>query len=211
MKTETTKSTRRMRSPERKAQIVQIALRLIGERGIKGTTLEDIASAAGVTRAALYAHFSGKREIMLAALDVLFAKIEAIHKSVDNPNALERLEEICLLHTRLLGSQREGFVFPLFEFMAAPIEEGLREELRARHLVLVDDIARIVREGQAQGTIDGDADPYQTAWLITSRSWTEDVATLIGATGPEEWTQQRSKRMLALILQSITTKTAVAS
>ncbi|MBN1461748.1 MAG: TetR/AcrR family transcriptional regulator [Armatimonadetes bacterium] len=194
---------RRLKSSERKAQVVQVALDVIAERGIQGTTLERIATAAGVTRAALYTHFAGKREIMVAALDVLFEKIWALHHSASNPDALERIREIGVQHSKLLGSQREGFVFPLFEFMAAPPEEGLREELRVRHLERMREVAEIVKEGQAQGTIAPEADPYQVAWLMASRAWTEDVATLIGATGPDEWTEARSNHLLDLILASI--------
>jgi hypothetical protein len=77
----------------------------------------------------------------MAALDVLFEKIRAVHYSSANPNAFERIREIGIQHSRLLGSQEDGFVFPLFEFMAAPPEEG-----------------------QAQGTIAAKVDPYQVAW-----------------------------------------------
>jgi AcrR family transcriptional regulator len=198
-------STRRLKGPERRAQVVQVTLEVIAERGIQATTLDRIAAAAGVTRAALFAHFVSKRDIMLAALDVLFEKIRAVHLSADNPDALERIREIGVEHSRLLGSQREGFVFPLFEFMAAPPEEGLREELRARHLARMSEVAEIVKEGQAQGTIRADVDPYQVAWLMASRAWTEDVATLMGATGPDEWTEARSNSLLDLILDSIRT------
>ena len=194
---------RRLKGPERKAQVVQVALEVIAERGIQGTTLDRIAAAAGVTRAALFAHFESKREIMVAALDVLFEKIRGVHSSAANPNALERIREIGIEHSRLLGSQREGFVFPLFEFMAAPPEEGLREELRTRHMERMREVAEIVKEGQVQGTIVPDVDPYQVAWLMASRAWTEDVATLIGATGPDEWTEARSNTLLDLILDSI--------
>jgi AcrR family transcriptional regulator len=182
---------------------VQVALDIIAERGIQGATLDRIAAAAGVTRAALFAHFSSKKEIMVAALDVLFEKIRAVHFSSDNPNALERLREVGLHHTELLGSQRKGLVFPLFEFMAAPPEEGLREELRMRHLERMREVAEMVKEGQAQGTIRADVDPNEVAWLMASRAWTEDVATLMGVTGDDEWSEARSNRLLDRILSSI--------
>ncbi len=40
------------------------------------------------------------------------------------------------------------------------------------------------------------------SWLITSRHWTEDVALLMGVT--EDWNEERSNRLLDLILGSIT-------
>jgi AcrR family transcriptional regulator len=198
-------STRRLKSSERKAQVIQVALDVISERGVQGATLDRIAAAAGVTRAALFAHFSSRKEIMVAALDVLFEKIRAVHSSSANPNALERIREVGLHHTQLLASQRQGFVFPLFEFMAAPPEEGLRDELRVRHLERMREIADMVKEGQTQGTIVTDVDPYEVAWLMASRAWTEDVATLMGVTGPDEWSEARSNRLLDRILSPIAT------
>jgi AcrR family transcriptional regulator len=192
---------RRLKGFERRAQVVQVALGLVARRGVQGTTLARIAVAAGVTPAALYAHFANKREIMVAALDVLFDKIRAVHYSSSNPNALERIREIGVQHSRLVGSQQDGFVFPLFEFMAAPPEEGLREELRIRHLESMGDLVEIVKEGQAQGSIAPDVEPDSVAWLMTSRAWTEDVAALIGVT--DEWSNERSNQLLDLILGSI--------
>jgi hypothetical protein len=62
-------------------------------------------------------------------------------------------------------------------------------------------LAAIVREGQRQGSIRTDADPEQVGWLITSRHWTEDVALLMGVT--EDWNEERSNRLLDLIIGSI--------
>jgi AcrR family transcriptional regulator len=187
----------RLRGPERKAQVVQVALEVVAQRGVQGTTLARIAAGAGVTPAALYAHFANKKEIMVAALDVLFARMRAVNLSSRHENAVERLREIGLHHTRLLASQQDGFVFPLFEFLAAPPEEGLREELRVRQLERVEELAEIAREGQLQGTINPGSDPYAIAWLMMSRAWTEDVAQLMGVT--DQWDEERSCQFLDLI------------
>lgn len=90
---------------------------------------------------------------MLAALDVLFERIHDVHRASKQTNALERLREISMYHTRLVASAPDGFVFPLFEFLAASPEEGLREALAVRQKSLADELADVVREGQQQGTI----------------------------------------------------------
>jgi AcrR family transcriptional regulator len=192
---------RRLPPEERRAQIVETALELVSTHGVRGTTLSRIAEAVGITHPALYTHFANRREILLAALDVLFERIMSVHRSSAQENAYERLREISAYHTRLVASAPDGFVFPLFEFIAASPEEGLRDALRARQRALAEDLAEIVREGQRQGTIRADADPEQVSWLITSRHWTEDVALLMGVT--DQWSEERSMRLLDLILGSI--------
>jgi AcrR family transcriptional regulator len=190
----------------RKGQIVNATLELVAEYGVEGATLARMAERVGVTVPAIYAHFASKREVLLATLDLVFERIRAIHQSSTQANALDRLREIGRHHTTLIASKSDSLIAALFEFTGAPPSEGLREALGARHLELVHDYADIVKEGQRQGSIIGEADPEQVAWLMVSRHWTEDVAQLIGAS--DRWNEARSMQMLDFILRSIATPAA---
>ncbi len=192
---------KRLTGQERREQIVEATLHLVAESGVTGTTLTRIATAVGVTTPALYAHFANRKEILLAALDVLMQQRTAHHRLIAEGNALERLREIGLRHSELVASDDDKSVLALFEFIAASPHEGLRETMGHRHLLLVEDIAEVVRQGQEEGTIIKEADPAQVAWMIVSRAWTEDIAHLMGVTG--DWNQERSNQMLDLILASI--------
>ena len=192
---------RRLSSEARRRQIINVTLDSVAEYGVRGTTLSRIAAGVGVTTPALYAHFSNRKEILLAALEVLFEHRTEFHRQPSKGSALERLQEIARAHTQLVESPDDRSMSALFEFIAAPQEEGLRETVGAMHLVLIEDIADIVREGQREGTIRQDADPDQTAWMIVSRAWAEDITQLMGVT--EAWNEKRSKVMLDLILGSI--------
>lgn len=79
MTTRTTHATTRDR-------VVVAARRCLAERGLRGTTVDDVANAAGVSRATLYRAFPGGRETILGAVvdaeraslvGVLSAAIEA--------------------------------------------------------------------------------------------------------------------------------------
>ncbi|MCX4704279.1 TetR/AcrR family transcriptional regulator [Streptomyces sp. NBC_01373] len=67
-----TPSTRRRgpyaTTPARRSQIARAALAGFAEHGYERASLRDIAARAGVTHAALLRHFSGKEELLLAAL-----------------------------------------------------------------------------------------------------------------------------------------------
>jgi AcrR family transcriptional regulator len=192
---------RRLEHQARREQIVNATLDLVAQYGVRGTTLSRIAQAIDVTTPALYAHFSNRREILLATLDLVFEKVQAIHRLTNEGTALERLREIAHRHSQLVSSTGAGFLPAMFEFIAAPPAEGLREALGANHLMLVEELAEIVRQGQREGTILDRVDPEQVAWLLVSRAWTEDVSQLMGTT--DGWTEDRSNRMLELILSSI--------
>jgi AcrR family transcriptional regulator len=64
-----TKMRQRLPLAERRALIVEAAGRLFGERGYEGTRLDEIATAAGVTKPILYRHFDSKRDLYLALLE----------------------------------------------------------------------------------------------------------------------------------------------
>jgi AcrR family transcriptional regulator len=59
------------------SRIVDAALELFGEHGISGTSLQMIADAIGVTKAAVYHQYPTKDEIVLAVAEVILVRLEA--------------------------------------------------------------------------------------------------------------------------------------
>ncbi len=53
-----------------RAQVLTAAQEVFAEKGIAGTSIEQIAERAGYTRGAVYAHFAGKDELAIAVLDL---------------------------------------------------------------------------------------------------------------------------------------------
>ncbi len=189
-----------LKAGERKRQIVEAAMRLAAEHGVRGITMSLIAAEIGVTTAALYSHFASRKDILLATLEASFEGIFELHRSCTDPDALERLRDICLGHTDFV-SRAVTVRMALFEFAAAPPDEGLREVVGAKMLMLVDDLARIVREGQQQGTIRKEIDPLQVAWILWTRGWAEEGTCIMGI--GSHWIEERSKLMLEDLLEQI--------
>ncbi len=60
---------RRRFAPEvRRAQLLEVAERVFARHGYQGTTVEDIAAAAGVTRPLIYKYFADKDAVYLECL-----------------------------------------------------------------------------------------------------------------------------------------------
>ena len=59
----------RMAAEDRRRQIVDVAMRLFSERGFRGTTTKEIATAAGVSEAIIFRHFATKEELYTAIID----------------------------------------------------------------------------------------------------------------------------------------------
>ena len=70
-----------------KERIIEEALRLFSEKGYAGTSMSDIAERLKITKAALYKHYSGKREIFQKILDRMRALDAERAAEYDMPGA----------------------------------------------------------------------------------------------------------------------------
>ena len=62
-------TTRRMSGPNRRRQILDVAVEAFAARGYAGTSMREIAAAAGVTKPVLYLHFASKDRLYVALLE----------------------------------------------------------------------------------------------------------------------------------------------
>ena len=59
------------RSETTRTELLKVARAMFGERGYEGTSLDDVAKTAGVTKGALYHHFASKRDLFQAVFEDL--------------------------------------------------------------------------------------------------------------------------------------------
>jgi len=93
-----------MTAEERKAAIVEAAVRLFSEKGFRGTTTRELAAAVGVTEPILYQHFATKRDLYTAIIEHGFQssqnagdeQLEAARVREDDWEFFTRLGELVL-------------------------------------------------------------------------------------------------------------------
>lgn len=59
----------RLPAGERRDQILEVAVQVFAKHGYHGTSMNEVAEAAGVTKPVLYQHFDSKQDLYLALLD----------------------------------------------------------------------------------------------------------------------------------------------
>jgi len=78
----------------RRDELLDLAAAMFAERGLRATTVRDIADSAGILSGSLYHHFSSKEEmvdeVLRGFLDWLFLRYQEIVAT--EPNPLERLK-----------------------------------------------------------------------------------------------------------------------
>jgi len=72
-------------------RIVEVAERLMTERGVEGVTIDDIAEAADIARRTFYHHFESKHELLVpiarARTKSLNRRLDALVATIDDPAA----------------------------------------------------------------------------------------------------------------------------
>jgi AcrR family transcriptional regulator len=59
----------RMTGKQRREQLIEVGRRLFADKGFEGTTVEEIASKAGVSKPVVYEHFGGKEGLYAVVVD----------------------------------------------------------------------------------------------------------------------------------------------
>ena len=191
--------TVRMNTETRKQQIVGATLEIIGRYGIQGATISRIAKRAGITPAALYAHFENRRAILVSALDEVYAQILDSFQAPSCDDPIQRFREILERHAQKVLSQDKTSHAHLFlEFVASAPEEGLREVLREKEQETTAYLISIVRGYQDQGRLPPEVDAEMVALLVASWAWTGDVANLMDASAI--WHAKVSNHLMESIL-----------
>ena len=88
------------------ARIVDAAVHLFAEHGVGGTSLQMIADAIGVTKAAVYHQFKTKEEIVVAAAEAEPRRTEAAIDAAEAEPSREEAREALLTHIVDLAVER---------------------------------------------------------------------------------------------------------
>jgi AcrR family transcriptional regulator len=96
-------------APRTRDVLLREAARLFAERGFRGTTVEDIGAACGVSGPAVYKHFAGKDAILARLLvDISEQLVEGGRQVVaDEPDPARALEQLVEFHTDFALAERD--------------------------------------------------------------------------------------------------------
>lgn len=94
------------KSTDTKDRIIQAAKNLFSVHGWRGTTIEDIITASGITKGAFYHYFKSKDELCATVIDQLCADYQQLVDSL--PPAAEPIELLRLLLNQLARLNASG-------------------------------------------------------------------------------------------------------
>ena len=154
---------------ETRAAILDAAEIVFKERGVSRTSLAEIATAAGVTRGAVYWHFKNKADLFDAMIQRVFGMMEdklAELQGDADLNPVDLLVELALHFVdRVANDQRYYHLLEISWHKCEYVGEMARSrdrhlECGNRYLSLSEETFRIA---QARGCLSASIDPRQAA------------------------------------------------
>lgn len=152
---------------ERQKEIVEVALKLISEKGIQGFTIKNLAKEIGITEPAIYRHFDNKIHILITILDFFKKNTQLIlEKELKSEGkAFDKIEHLLAKH------------FSAFSASPSLVSVIFAEEIFRNEPVLIakvsdiientDDVfCKIISEGQNNGEIRNDIEAKFIAIVI---------------------------------------------
>src|SRR6201991_3386647 len=99
-----------MTGQQRRQQLLDVGRRLFAERGFEGTSIEEIAAQAGVSKPVVYEHFGGKEGLYAVVVDrEVRSLLDRITTALTAGHPRELLEQAALALLDYIEQETDGF------------------------------------------------------------------------------------------------------
>lgn len=155
---------------DRRTQILQTAVRVIAQDGVRGLRVDKLATAAGVSTALIYYHFKDRAGVLNAALEHVNTRAQSYTDeawtATDDPRA--RVEQILVAELHDRDDIRETSIAWGELRASAVFDTDLREPLAASTGTWNTDVEGLIRDAQDAGAVARDVDSGAAAERLTA-------------------------------------------
>src|SRR5215469_10833458 len=167
--------SKQIRKPNRRSEILRAAETLMKSQGLSGVTTRQISHEVGCSEGALYVHFKGRLELLLAMLEEglpdMLGPLKELRESVGRrsprENLIAVLGGIFKFHQRVVPASAGLFAEP--ELLAA-YRNSLNRQGKGPHLSM-SVLEEYIRSEQKLGRIHLGVDSKLAAYLMISASF----------------------------------------
>jgi AcrR family transcriptional regulator len=101
----------RLPAAQRRGQLLNVARRVLAQRGFYETTMAEIAEEAGVTKPVLYQHFASKRDLYTAVLNDIGARLghAVLTAAAEAGTPRQQVDAGFQAYVRFVEEDTEGF------------------------------------------------------------------------------------------------------
>jgi AcrR family transcriptional regulator len=162
----------------KEANLVEAAERIFASVGFKNAKMEDIASAAGITKVTLYSYFQSKENLYMAVtFKALQLLIDNYYKTIDEYRDATGLESTLALTETFMNFCEDNYLYSeaLLDYFAlirstsrgmdeSKLTEAIKESIYYMKLRDIQNLpfkltAKEIERGKIDGSIHSDIDP----------------------------------------------------
>src|SRR3982074_2263654 len=159
-----------MTGAERRYQLIDAARTLFAERGYEGTSIEEIAQRANVSKPVVYEHFGGKEGLYAVVVDrEMSALLDGITSSLTNNRSRVRVERVALALLTYVEERTDGFRILIRDSPAAITSGGTYSTLLNE---AVNQVSSILAGDFSRRGLDPETAPLYDQALVGSVSMT---------------------------------------
>lgn len=101
---------KRLTATQRRAQLIEVGRRVFAEHGYQGSSVEEIARAAGVSKPIVYEHFGGKEGLYAVIVDrEMDGLVRRVSQSIETGSPRVRFERAVVAFLTYAEERPDGF------------------------------------------------------------------------------------------------------
>jgi AcrR family transcriptional regulator len=173
---------KRLKTSERRMQILEKAGIAFAQYGPEATRVKDIAELCGINESLIYQHFPSKEDLYFEAMQHLNEKMVAEWIDIAK-NAQNSYEALRLIYHHRLAEVYEHRYLPaaaMYAYLASITDERMKIASIDTFLQAQKLIEELVVKGQNEGIVRKDLNPSSVAAWIRSYPLFVDLAVILG-------------------------------
>ena len=175
-------------SEESRRKLLEVAAEEILEKGFQATSISDILTKTGLSKGALYHHFSSKLTLGYAVLEEVYLPdyINQWELALSTPDPISSISELLRTEVEEISDESIRLGCPLNNLAQemSPIDEGFRQRISRAINRWRSDLQAALARGQKAGHVDPAIDTFQVATFV--------VASIEGSIGLAKNGQDRA-------------------
>jgi AcrR family transcriptional regulator len=152
----------------RQTQILEAAMTVCAEKGYHAARIDDIAAAAGLSKGAVYHHFSSKQEVFIAVMENMLAEVAELVEGLDGIEARagDAVRQIISYMVQMV-EHHPALMRGLMElYLLGMRDTAFRERFSTYYGALVGALAKVIAHGVDRGEIRAGTDANAVARVL---------------------------------------------
>jgi len=149
--------------------IMEAAIRVIAQSGVRGLRVEKLAAEAGISTALIYYHFGSRAGLIRRTLEYINDRAARYtEQALASTDPRAQLEQMLLLEIQGTPTVRENSIAWGELRASAVFNDELREQLRDATLAWSKDLQEVIKMAQDAEMADPTIDPVDAAERLTA-------------------------------------------